>query len=245
MKRGIANLICAFVPGRTRRHYLRTRLMFDVKKYIEFARRDAKMPNADAKIYLGFSSTRRLIVVLDNKIAYKIPLRDSLADVPAREKLFTDAFRDASPIRLPRASVVGATIDGKKYNVLKYDFIGGTPVGKLSHETLDKYSDKIAAQLAGFLYAVGQSNPKSIAHLKPRGAKPGFMYGWTQNDIGGNFLVDEKTGKITGVIDWENAAFCDMTTDLLAAHKFLSELGGDQIIPKTIIEYGKLYSENK
>ena len=248
MHKVLANAICALVPGKERRHYLRTRLMFNVKKYIEFARNDANMPNAGATIHLGYSSTRRIIIVLDNKIAYKIPLRESLANIPEKEKAFADAFRKISPIRIPESKVISATIDGKKRKVLKYEYINGTPVGKLSRETIKKHGAKIAKQLAAFLYTIGgyTKTPKSIAGFKPKNAPtPGFMYGWSHNDIGGNFLVDENTGDITGVIDWENATYGDWSGDMIAAHKYLAEINAGDIIVQTIIEYGKLYYSKK
>lgn len=242
MHKTLVNLLCAFIPNRNLRHRARMRMTFDITPYIRFAKTNANMPNANVEIYQGHGGMKKIIIVLDKKIAYKIPLVPARYDSPRREKMFTDAFRTVSPIPLAKMEIVNMHHSGQDIDVLKYDFMPGTPIGKLSQLALEKHGDKIAKQLAYFLYTIGQSDPRSVAKLKPKHAKSGFMYGWSHNDIGGNFLVDEKTGKITAVIDWESAAFCDWSKDIIAAHRFLSKHNAGNIIVKTVIEYGKLYN---
>lgn len=58
--------------------------------------------------------------------------------------MFTDAFREISPIKLPKMQIVKMSVNGTIIDVLKYEFINGTPIGKVSQETLEKYEDKIA-----------------------------------------------------------------------------------------------------
>ena len=242
MFKPLINLFCAFIPNRKLRHRLRMQMTFNIKPYINFAKSDANLPNADVNIYQGHGGMKKIIVVLDKKVAYKFPLSAARYDSPKTEKMFTDAFRDISPIYLPKMEIIKMPVNGTNIDVLKYDFVDGTPIGNLSDSLLKKYANTIAEQLGKFLFAIGESNPKSIQHLKPtKQTKSGFMYGWAHNDIGGNFLVDENTGKITAVIDWESAAFCDWSNDMIAAHKFLSKHNAGNIIMKTIVEYAKLY----
>ncbi len=230
------------MPTRELRHRMRMRMTFNIKPYIDFAKKDANLPNARVNIYQGHGGMKKIIIVLDKKVAYKFPISPARYNSPKTEKTFTDAFRDISPIKLPKMNIVNMSVNGTVIDVLKYEFISGTPIGKLSKNALKKHGDSIAKQLAKFLFTLSESNPKSIQRLKPKKtAKSGFMYGWAHNDIGGNFLVDENTGKITAIIDWESAAFCDWSNDIIAAHKFLSKRGGGDIIVKTIIEYSKLY----
>ena len=242
MFKPFVNLFCMFIPNKELRHRARMLMTFDIKPYIIFAKNDANLPNAHVNIHQGHGGMKKIIIVLDKSVAYKFPLSPARYNSPKTEKMFTDAFREISPIKLPKMQIVKMSVNGTIIDVLKYEFINGTPVGKVSQETLEKYEDKIAQQLGRFLFEIGESDPTSIEHLKPsKNTKPGFMYGWAHNDIGGNFLVDENTGEITAVIDWESAAFCDFETDLIAANKFLTKRGARNIITKTIIEYTKLY----
>ena len=244
MFKPLINLLCALIPNRALRHRVRMRLTFNIKPYINFAKSDANIPNAHVDIYQGHGGMKKVIIVLNKTIAYKFPLVPARYDSPKTEKMFTDAFHKISPIRLPKMDVIPMHINGKTIDVLKYEFIGGTPVGKLPADLLQKHAQKIATQLGKFLFAIGQSDPREIAHLKPsKTTKPKFMYGWTHNDIGGNFLVDERTGNITAIIDWESAKFCDLSGDIMASHKFLSKCGGGNIIVLAVIEYAKLYDK--
>ena len=167
MLKPFINLFCALIPNRALRHRLRMRLTFNIKPYIKFAKSDAKMPNAHVDIYQGHGGMKKIIVVLDKTVAYKFPLVPARYNSPKTEKMFTDAFHKISPIYLPKMDVIPMHIDGKTIDVLKYEFVAGTPIGKLSPDTLQKHASKIASQLGKFLFAISQSDPREIAHLKP------------------------------------------------------------------------------
>ncbi len=244
IKKTAQNIILGFVPSKKMRHRLRMRMNVDVKKYIEFARKDAGMPNARAKIYQGHGGQKKIIVVLDSAVAYKFPLVAARADGPRREKMFTDAFRKVSPIRLPKMEV----LQFRGLDVLKYEFISGKTVADLPQEKLRQFGPKIARQLAEFLMAIGTCDPVALRGLKPTGGgreKPGFMYGWSHNDIGGNFVINPETGDIVAFIDWETAAFCDWQTDVLNAYKFYAKRGAGDIILRMVVEYSKLFANRQ
>ena len=72
--------------------------------------------------------------------------------------------------------------------------------------------DKLAAQVARFLYEVGRADPDAIKDLKPRpDMHPGYMFGWCQGDVCDNFIIDIKTMTVRAFIDWEDARFCDFS----------------------------------
>lgn len=239
VKKTLQNIILGFVPSRKMRHRIRLYMNVDVKKYVEFARRDAGLPNARVKIFQGHGGQKKMIVVLDNRVAYKFVLDASRADGPRREKMFTDAFRDLSPIPLPNMTV----LNFNGFDVLKYDFVAGKTVANMDAKTLRKFTPIIAHQLAEFMFAVGGGDPVSLREFKPSvDAKPGCLYGWSHNDMGGNFVVCPDTGKITAFIDWETAAFCDWGRDIIAAHRFFVKHGAPDIIPAALIEYSKLFA---
>ena len=161
VKKTLQNIILGFVPSRKMRHRIRLYMNVDVKKYVEFARRDAGLPNARVKIFQGHGGQKKMIVVLDNRVAYKFVLDPSRADGPRREKMFTDAFRDISPIPLPKMTV----LNFNGFDVLKYDFVAGKTVANMDAKTLRKFTPIIAHQLAEFMFAVGGATRCLCANL--------------------------------------------------------------------------------
>ena len=122
------NLFCAFIPNRDLRHRMRMKMTFNIKPYIRFAKYDAKMPNAHVDIYQGHGGMKKIIVVLDKSVAYKFPLVPARYNSPKTEKMFTDAFRSISPLKLAKMEIVNMDVNGTKIDVLKYEFINGTPI---------------------------------------------------------------------------------------------------------------------
>lgn len=240
VKHFAANILCGFIPSKKLRHRIRVRAHFDLSKYIDFAVRDSGLVNPTVRTYQGHGGMKKIIVALNNTVAYKFPLVARRADSPRREKMFTDAFRDVSPIRLPKMEI----LQFGGMDVLKYEFIAGSTLADTPADAIRRHGDKIAHQLAEFLFEIGRSNPPALRKLKPARAKPGYMYGWYHGDIGGNFIIDPTTGDITAFIDWETAAFCDWTPDIIAAHKFMTTRGAGDVILKTVIEYGRMYSSH-
>ena len=241
MKSTLTNIVCGFIPNRRARHRVRTRMTYNIGEYIDFARRDSGRPNGKIKTYSGHGGMKKIIIVVDNKSAYKFPLVAARADSPRREKMFADAFRDVSPVRLPKMELLSF----KGMDVLKYEFLSGKTLADLDTETILKFEDKIAAQLAAFIFEIGRSDPESIRHLKPKDAKQDMFFGWYHNDIGGNFIVNPETGDIVAFIDWESAAFCNMHDDLTRTLRFLSRRGAGSLIMKTVFKYIELYEKSQ
>lgn len=240
IKKAAQNIILGFVPSKKMRHRLRLRMNFNLAPYIEFARRDSNRPHARVRTYQGHGGQKKVIVVLDNAIAYKFPLVASRASGPRREKMFTDAFRKISPIHLPEMQV----LQFRGLDVLKYEFVSGKTVADLPADVLRRHGDKIAHQLADFLFAIGMSDPASLRGEKPTPqSRPGYMYGWAHNDIGGNFVIDPATGDITAFIDWETAAFCDWSNDMRSAYRFFDKHGAGDIILNAVLLYSKKYAD--
>lgn len=237
IKKAAANIVCGMIPNKKVRHRMRTRMNYDIGKYVDFARRHAGRPNARVRTYSGHGGMKKIVVVLDDEIGYKFPLVAARADSPKREKMYADAFRDISPIYIPKMEIL--SFNGM--DVLRYDFRPGKTLGDMDAGTILRHEDKIAKQLAAFLFELGRSDPESIRHLKPVDAVPGMFYGWYHGDIGGNFVVNPETGDIVAFIDWESAAFCNMHPDLMQTLRFLNKRGAGSLIMKTVFEYIRLY----
>ena len=121
VKKFLVNLACGFIPSKSVRHRVRVRAQFDIKSYVDFAVRDAGLVRPTVRTYQGHNGMKKIIVVLNNTVAYKFPLVDARADSPRREKMFADAFRNVSPVRLPKMEL----LQFRGMDVLKYEFITG------------------------------------------------------------------------------------------------------------------------
>mgnify|MGYP001130103014 CR=1 FL=1 len=239
LKKFISNIICGCIPNKRIRHRIRMRLTFDIKPYIEFAKRDSGIARPRVRTYQGHGGMKKIIVVISDKIAYKFPLVDARAGSPAREKLYADAFRKYSPIKLPDMELL--SFNGR--DVLKYEFIRGKTVQDTPRKILRQHSDKIAKDLAEFIFALGNCNPAALRPYIPAGETPGYMRGWYHGDIGGNFIINQSTGEIAAFLDWESAEFCDWTGDIMGAFRFMNNRGAGNIMLKTIIVYSRLYND--
>ena len=66
LKQTAVNIVCGFIPGRRMRHRVRTRLNYDIQKYIDFARRHARRGGARGGPEDGAGGSGKIIVVLVN-----------------------------------------------------------------------------------------------------------------------------------------------------------------------------------
>ena len=75
-----------------------------------------------------------------------------------------------------------------------------------------KNIDKLASQVARFMYDIAMADPDEIRDLKPApDMRPGYMCGWCQGDICDNFMVNPDTMDVIAFIDWEDAKFFDFS----------------------------------
>ncbi len=230
----IVNIICATIYNDNKRAKLRAILNSDFIEYLIFIKRDIKCPINKAKFFTG-SRGRNLIIAINDKYIYKFPLRHrDGVQTSIREQRITNALRDVSPISIPKTTI----LKYKNLSVRKYPMIHGATINQIPTDTLIKNKEKIAKQIAEFLYAVGRADPDEIRDLKPApGEVPSHMYGWNQGDIYENFFINPKTMKIVAFIDWEDCFFGDFS-------KFFSPIKNPHaniIIPLVREYYDKLY----
>ena len=76
-------------------------------------------------------------------------------------------------------------------------------------QKIKKCRDIWGKQLATFINTMQNSDPVEIADLKTNDGD-----GWNHNDICNNIIVDKKTMKITGIIDWEYSGWGYLETEL-------------------------------
>lgn len=234
MKKLLINILCGFIPNKSKRKAIRMRLNNPITyKMTKFAKSFSKSKKPKIKYTYGWRCVN-FVVTVDDKWAFKFPLIGNGHDIAIREQRITDALRPISPINIPEMEL----LDFNGITVRKYEYIRGTGFHKLSRETQNKYANKIAKQLAKFLYIIGKSDPKEIRDLKQNPKdKPNIMYGWNQNDLWDNFIMDSKTFDIVGIIDWEDAGFNNF-------EKCFTHGTGNLMVKDMLLrEYLKLYSK--
>lgn len=239
-RRLLSNVVCGFIPNQKTRSRVRVVLNNpSIKSYVKFVRHWANENcGGTHKLKLEFGvGCHNLVVLLNDKYVFKfflVPGREARA---YHEERFVKAFRDISPIKLPEMELM-------KYKdtvLRRYEFVAGKMLTDFDASYIVENKNKIAKQLARFLYEIGRADPAEIRDLKPTPYKePGFLYGWFHNDIGNNFILDDDLN-IVGFIDCEKACFCDYRDSLANAEHFWDKNGYRGLMVSVLAEYAKLY----
>jgi len=231
MKKFIANIICSFVPTQKHRKMLRLKLTYPTRKMVKFAKSFSDCTHPKVRHTYGFRCIN-FVITVDNKYVFKFPLRGDGKEIAQREKLITDALRKNSPIKIPEMEI----LDFNGMAVRKYEYIDGIGFHALDRKTQNEHAQKIAPQLARFLYDIGRADPTEIHKFKNKSnEKPSIMYGWCQNDLWDNFIMNPETFDIIAIIDWEDAGFNDFS------YCFTSGTRNAQVKNALLREYLKLY----
>ncbi len=240
LRRLISNVICGFIPNKKMRSKVRVVLNNpSIKKYIKLVRRWAdKNCGGVRKLSIEFGvGCHNLVVLLNDMHVFKfflVPGRESRA---YHEVRVLDTFRKITPIRFPEIELIkyAGTV------VRRYEYIPGKLLTDFSPDKINQHREKIAKQLANFLYVIGCSDPVELRDLKPApDARPGYLYGWFHNDIGNNFMLDDDFN-IVGFIDCEKMAFCDFKESLSGASHFWDKNGIRGLMISVLAEYANLY----
>lgn len=239
-RRYFAKIVSGFVPGRARRTKVRNIVRFPQSfEYIRWVRNWAKQNDGGVKklkFALGVGC-HNLVVLLNDRHVFKFPLRENAVEKTKREVRIVNALMSVSPIRIPKTEL----IPYKDIIIRRQEFVPGKLICDFEPRVVTANREKIAKQLANFMYKIGQCDAPEISDLKPDAkAKPAFMYGWFHNDIGQNFLMDDDFN-IVGFVDWEGACFCDFAQGIATADWHWAKLGGRGLGVCLVTEYAKLY----
>ncbi|MCQ2581468.1 MAG: hypothetical protein MJ170_00605 [Alphaproteobacteria bacterium] len=249
-RRLFANIICGIIPSKTTRDKVRAKICYFEKilKYKEFVKQYAKENNIPYKSKLCFGyGCYNAIIILNQQWVFKFPLwayrMSENKKLATKEKRIVDAFKNISPIKIPNVEL----IEWNGVVVRKYEYIPGKVLTDFTEEQIVKHISYFAKELANFLYIIAKHDPKEIQDLKPsKKLKPGFLYGWCQCDIWANFMIDPKTMKILGFIDWELAEFGDFkgTIHLALLRWRKHGKGTSRLVIEIMEQYAKLYYSN-
>jgi len=226
------DFLCTFIPSRTTRNRIRKEKLYDwrkkykalKKKYPDLNFHHTKMIKGGWNI--GFIVDKRYVFKIRKAFDANIPIEKI-----TREKRITDAFTNVSPLRIPKIEIIKAG----KYTFFKYDFIHGKNLNKFSLRTIKKYKQTLGKQLADFIYAIHNHNASEIDDLRGNT----FGDGWNHNDICNNIIVDKKSMKITGIIDWEYSNWDILENEFRNCVAFSKKMKKSGILTEIRQEYEK------
>lgn len=239
----LSNIFASIIWNRTLRDKVRVMIRYPrVWGYIRFVRQlGRKYKKCDIKTRVG-RGCHNFVVILNKKFVFKFPLTGDGKAISEREKRITDVFKTISPIKIPAMEI----IQYKNIFVRKYEFAHGTLLSDVKPSKIIAHRSHIAKQIANMIYVIGKSDPKEIRDLKENpNDKPGYLYGWFQDDIWQNFMIDEKTFNITFFIDWEDTKFQSFLTALHIASRTWEKRGYKYMGIDVLTEYSKLYFQNR
>ena len=237
IRRFFSNIVCGFIANKDTRKRVRVILNSDMLSALRFIRRNTRLKLTKIKTFVGYQA-RNLLISVNDKYVFKFPLRRSNSrELTLREQRVVDVFARISPIYVPSVMV----FEHRGELVRRYEFIRGTQLRQVPLDIAMANIDKLASQIAQFLFTVGMSDPDELRDLKPSpDAVPGYMYGWFHNDIGNNCLLDADMN-IVGFIDCDKTAFCDFRISLPYANHHWDKHGFKGLMVNTLYEYSKLY----
>lgn len=233
----ICDFFCRFVPNRARRTYLRQVKLFDwYRKYHALKRTFPELNFRHTKMVKGGWN---IGFIVDNKYVFKVrkQIDTTVPDEQiVRQKRLTDALRPFSPLEILDIEIV--RVDD--YVFYKYKYIRGRNMNYFRQKTIAAYRDAWGHQIADFIYKIHNARPMEIADLQTDAGD-----GWNHNDICNNVIVNPKTMKIIGMIDWEYAGWGTLETEFRNCTRFsraIKASGMGDVIQK---EYKKLSKRKK
>lgn len=156
--------------------------------------------------------------IVDNSRVFKIRKfydNENGEEKIIREKRITDAFEKISPIKIPKITITKTD----KYVFYEYEYINGKNLNKMPLWKIRKHKESLAKQIAEFIYAIYNSNPVEINDLKD-----GVNGGWIHNDLCNNMIVNPRSMKIVGIIDWEYAKYDTIEKEFERIDKYSSKM---------------------
>ena len=235
-----ADHLFAIIPVKKWRDYLRVVVLFDYRRKLN-ALMSAYPELNFRKMRLG-KGGGSIVFIIDNKYTFKVRKHNFETANFARfdrEKRITDAIRPYCTIQIPNIEFI--TVGG--YTFYKSDFIPGKLLVGIPSQRIKKYQNQLSRQLAEFIYKKSFGLPDAIDDLRSCPAQRGFS--WNHGDMCSNILVNQKTMKITGIIDWEWAAYGPTDNEfngLVWVRKKMRKIGLDK---STKHEYLKILEKNK
>lgn len=225
-----------FIPARERRNNFRVNKLFDYKHKLNVLRRAC--PELKIRSIRMIKGGWNIGFIINNKYVFKIRKKfdDSYIPKIIKEKRMTDAFRDIIPVKIPKIDIISA----ENYTFYRYEFIRGHNMNTLPLYTILKHRQTWAKQLAKFIFVMHNSNPDGIQDLVTENGD-----GWCHNDICNNVIIDTKTMRVVGLIDWEYSGWNYLETEFKNCSLYSSKLRKANMGELIRAEYKKLEKHSK
>lgn len=228
-----ADRLFAIVPIKKWRVYLRKKVLFDYRNKLNALRHACPELNF-RKMKLAKGGGSIVFIIGNNTFKVRKFASESREFTRFnREKRITDAIRPFCTIEIPNISFFES--DG--FTFYETARIPGKMLVDISARKIKKYQRQISKQLAEFIYKKSLADPKEITDLRENKIDG---YSWIHSDMCSNILVNPKTMKITGIIDWEWAKYADIEREfngLVRVRKKMKKIGLDKT---TRDEYQKI-----
>jgi len=229
-------IFSCLIPYKKWREYFRVHTMFDYKnKLVALYTQYPQFKHSHIKLCKGGGS---LAFIVDNKTVYKVRKHNAniIHNRIAMEKKITDALQPFCEVQIPQIEIVNIG----QYIFYKQVFIPGKLLVKLPICKIIKHMDDITTQLAKIIHDVYVADPKELSELK----KSDKQYGWVNSDMCSNILVNPKTMKITGIIDWEWTYWTNITEAFRGLYKVSNKMTKSGIGPATEKKYRQMEKEH-
>ncbi len=233
----IFDFFAGFIPNRKLREKVRKEKLYDYRRKYNALR--AVIPNGEFKNVRVIKGGWNIGFIVDNKYVCKIrkyfdksiPIEKIL-----REKRITDTFKSVVPLQIPNIDI----IESNGFTFYKYNFIAGKNLNRMSKRTIERHGWELGAQLAEFIYAMHNYTASEIADLKS-----GTGDGWNHNDICNNIIVNPKTMRIVGIIDWEYSGWGTLETEFHNCTAFSKKMLESGLGVAIQVHYYVLEKKNK
>lgn len=157
----------------------------------------------------------------------------------SREKRVTDAIAPLLPVQIPHIKIHQIGI----YTVYETKFIPGKILLDLPLKKIRAHRMQIGTDLGKIIYQLFNAKLPDLNDMRPKTTENGDI-GMIHGDMCSNILVDPKTMKITGIIDWEYADFGSLKREFFGLFWVRRKMRLTDIAPEAIWEYYRLRDVN-
>ncbi len=229
-------ILSYFIPIGAWRAWFRREKLFDYKAKLNALR--GAFPRRDWRHFRLAKGGGSLAFITPDGYVYKIRkfhLRDNSVDKFTREKRITDAIAPLLSVRVPRIKIHKIGI----YTVYETKFIPGTILVNLPLNKIRAHREQIGKELGGIIYSLFNAKLPELDDMRPNRGDTDDT-GMVHGDMCSNILVNPKSMKITGIIDWEYAGFGSLKREFFGLFRVRRKMRLTDIAPEAIWEYYRL-----
>lgn len=222
------------IPTRTWRESFRREKLFDYHSKLNALRH--AFPQQDWRHFRLAKGGGSLAFITPSGNVYKIRKFHNKDDSDAKfshEKRITDAVAPLLNVQVPKIKIHHVDI----YTVYETQFIPGKILMDMPLDKIRAHRKEIGAELGEIIYTLFNAELPELSDIRPEGVP---NIGMVHGDMCSNILVNPKTMKITGIIDWEYAGFGSLKREFFGIFRVRRKMRMTDIAPEAIWEYYRL-----